>query len=83
MDKLTDFRSGVHGRVEALEKVALRGRLAVDEDLVRVVRLDNKRVELGRVFDDGGDGHAEVLLLPLLGHGVLVAEDEVHLIDAK
>lgn len=41
--------------------------------------LDDQCVELGKVVDNWRWSGLEVLLLPLLGDGVLVTEDEVHL----
>ena len=71
---------GVDGRNKVLEEAALLDGLAILLDEIGVVGVDNERVELSGLDDLGRRGRAEVLLLVLAGLGVLVVEDEVHLV---
>ena len=75
----TNLGAGVHCGGEVLQKAASRDGLVVDEDFVGVVGLDDESVKLGSLSNDGGRWGRKVLLLELLGDGILVTEDEVHL----
>jgi hypothetical protein len=69
----------VDGGSEVLQEAARLDRLAIDEDLKGLVRLDDQSVEGGDLGGTGDGGRLEVLLLVLAGLGVFVTEDEVDL----
>ena len=64
---------------EVLEEVAEVVALAVEQDVVGVVREEVEGVEVGRLAEVGLGRELQVLLLELARDGVLVAEDEVEL----
>lgn len=70
----------VDGRGELVEEATVADDVAAPLDGEGVVGLDNQGVELGGLLDGSLRGSREVLLLVLAGLGVLVVEDEVHLV---
>lgn len=69
-----------HGRIKVLQQATRLDRLVVDQDFVRVVRVDDQRVQRRMLANLGHGRVLQVLLLVFARNRVLVAEDEVHFI---
>mmetsp|Transcript_50581 Transcript_50581/g.158024 ORF Transcript_50581/g.158024 Transcript_50581/m.158024 type:complete len:350 (-) Transcript_50581:117-1166(-) len=81
--RVVDLLGRVHRRVHVLEQAALHLALHVHKDLERVVRADDKRVQVSHLVGCTACWRPlGMLLLPLLRHGVLVLKDEVNLVGA-
>lgn len=68
------------GRVKVLQQATTLDGFIVDLDLVRVVRVDDQRVQRGMLANFGYGRVDQVLLLVFTRLGVLVSEDEVYLV---
>ena len=79
-DLRTDLSGWIDSRVKVFEQASLPCRLVIDQDLESLIRVNNQRVESGRLCDFWVGRVLEVLLFPLASFWVLVSEDKVDLV---